>query len=90
MNAPAADMELSGYTLVKYTGSAEHVVVPAMVKEIGSYAFRGHKTLRSVVLPGCVNHIGNMAFAGCGKLEKIGLPGYHRGIAGNHGSVRNQ
>lgn len=74
MHAGTADMELRGYTLVKYSGSDETVVLPAMVKEIGSGAFKGNRSVRNVILPGCVEYIGDFAFAGCANLEKINWP----------------
>ena len=74
MQASAADMELCGYTLVKYRGTEETVVVPAMVKEIGSGAFKGNRSVRNVILPGCTEYIDAYAFAGCANLEKINWP----------------
>jgi len=62
--------------LIKYNGSAEHVIVPDDVIYIGKYAFVGCNFIRSVELPEEVVHIYARAFLNCTKLEKINLPPY--------------
>lgn len=74
LHAPTKDMELSGYTLVRYRGSDQDVTVPYMVKEIGANAFRGNITLRKVEFPRCLTHIGSFAFDSCKNLQDVLLP----------------
>ncbi len=62
--------------LTKYTGKAEHVIVPDDVIYIGKYAFMGCDFIRSVALPEEVVHIYSRAFLNCKNLESINLPPY--------------
>ncbi len=43
--------------------------IPDYVTEIGSYAFKGRKSLFGIIIPDCVSVIGYMAFADCTNLH---------------------
>lgn len=58
--AAAVKPEESGYLVYE---------IPDYVKEIGSYAFKGRKSLFGIIIPDCVSVIGYMAFAGCTNLH---------------------
>ena len=68
-----------GKTLVEYTGSAESVVIPAVidgkaVTEIANSAFNSNMTLKSVYIPDGVQRIGAGAFKNCLHLESVRMP----------------
>lgn len=68
-----------GKTLVEYTGSAENVVIPAVidgkaVTEIANSAFNSNMTLKSVYIPDGVQRIGAGAFKDCLHLESVRMP----------------
>ncbi len=67
------DFELSGGTLVRYTGVRKHVTVPEGVTRIDAGAFVGRKNLKGVVFPKSLEVVENGAFDGCQKLRKITL-----------------
>lgn len=72
-----ADGETAG--IVKYTGSAEAVVIPSQldghpVKEIYIYAFATNTTLRSVTIPDGVLAIDGGAFDSCTSLSTVSIP----------------
>lgn len=79
---PEFDISPEG-NLHKYNGTANHVIVPAGVKEIGFWAFSSNKNLQSVVLPDGVTTIWGHAFSYCEKLTSITLPGTIEHISGN-------
>ena len=60
-------------TLVRYTGSEHHVVIPEGTTAIGKHAFRGCWQLGSVVIPSSVTQIGEGAFENCRFLRKLVL-----------------
>ena len=62
--------------IVKYTGSASSVTVPATIAElpvveIGEGAFENNTAITSVDLPDTVEVIGKRAFAGCTALNEM-------------------
>lgn len=57
--------KIDGNVLVKYEGTDKNVTIPAEVKEIGDYAFRGHPRLKSLTVHDCVTKIGESAFWDC-------------------------
>ena len=66
----------SGVVIVKYTGSASSVTVPAIIAElpvveIGEGAFENNTAITSVDLPDTVEVIGKRAFAGCTALNEM-------------------
>ena len=65
--------ELVGNVLVKYTGSASRVTIPAGISTIGPRAFRGSQVV-SVTIPEGVTTIGEMAFYSIKTLENVHLP----------------
>lgn len=69
-----SDFQLDGTTLVKYTGTATAVSVPAEVKKIGEEAFAGNTTIQSVKLPDDLETIEYGAFGYCSSLKKIQIP----------------
>lgn len=70
----ASDFQLDGTTLVKYTGTAYAVSVPAEVKTIGEEAFSGNNMVKIVRLPKNLEVIEYGAFSYCKSLQKIQIP----------------
>ena len=72
-----SDFELSGTTLIKYTGTAETVSVPDSVKVIADEAFINNaymvnlELLKKVVVPDSVTEIGSAAFCNCTSLTDV-------------------
>ena len=81
---PADEFEFAPYgdnawTVVKYTGNRQDVVIPASysgkeIAAIGETAFADNTVIRSVVIPDSVTSIGSGAFAGCSGLTSITIP----------------
>lgn len=65
---------MDGDKLVKYTGTATSVSVPAGVKTIGAEAFADCTSLSYVTLPNSLETIEDGAFSGCRYLNRIILP----------------
>ncbi|OUQ19170.1 hypothetical protein B5E82_05765 [Lachnoclostridium sp. An138] len=68
-----------GYTVIKYTGKAETVVIPAKyqgqpVTAIGAEAFAYRTELKRLILPEGIERIEMGAFLGCSALESVELP----------------
>lgn len=66
-------------TIIKYTGSAENLVIPEKmgdrrVLQIGEGAFLGASNLVKVTLPSGLQRIGSYAFSACTNLETVSLP----------------
>ena len=72
--ASTTDFLLDGNKLVKYTGTASAVSIPATIKEIGEEAFLDNAYISSVVIPDSVERIGYAAFSGCNNLSKVTIP----------------
>ncbi len=70
----SSDFQLSGSTLVKYTGTAPTVSIPSTVKIIGSEAFTDNSTIKTVTIPSSVEEIRYAAFSGCNNLNKVVIP----------------
>lgn len=69
------DFQLNGTILVKYTGTAQSVSVPASVTEIAAEAFAGHSEMEKLSFKGSlVEQIGYRAFADCTGLKELVLP----------------
>lgn len=71
--------EDNGYAILEYRGNSESVIVPATIKgrpvvEIGSSAFKNHKSMTSVVIPKGTTKIGSFAFSGCKMLSRVIFP----------------
>ena len=70
-----SDFQVKDHTLVKYTGTAQIVSVPAYIKCIGEEAFAGHEEIVEVKFHGDkLEEIAYCAFAGCNGLEKVVIP----------------
>lgn len=69
--AIASDFEMDGDKLMRYTGTAEVVSIPAGIKEIGEEAFAGNDQVIKVQIEGEVKSIGYRAFADCDNLRTI-------------------
>lgn len=70
-----ADFQMNGTILVRYTGTAKTVSVPASVTAIGAEAFAGNTDMETLLFRGnSVENIGYRAFAGCTGLKEVTLP----------------
>lgn len=69
-----SDFQLSGDTLVKYTGTAKTVSVPDSVKIIGEEAFADNSYITAVTFPKTLEEISYAAFSGCNNITKIDIP----------------
>ena len=70
-----SEFQLNGTILVKYTGTAQTVSVPASVTEIGAEAFAGNTTMTTLQFKGNnVETIAYRAFSGCSGLREVKLP----------------
>ena len=78
----AEKWDISGTTVVRYTGAEADVRVPDGVESIGNYAFYGCIGLASVEIPDSVTSIGNYAFSHCNKLASVTIPGSVKSIGG--------
>jgi len=72
-NTPIRDFEIRGGVLAKYHGSAEEVIVPKGVLEIGYDAFAGCANLRKIALPDGIEVIAHDAFNSCTRLQSVQL-----------------
>ena len=63
----------SGQKLIRYNGTAEHVIVPDGITHIGKYAF-ACRNVKSVVFPESVEKIEYNIFRFCDNLEHVVLP----------------
>lgn len=75
-------------TITQYTGSAEHLAIPAVIQglpvtAIDAEAFRGNMTLTSVTIPEGVSAIYYAAFRECTCLQHVSLPESLLTIQGN-------
>ncbi len=69
-----SEFQMNGSTLVKYTGTAEAVSVPAGVSVVGEEAFADNTTMKTLDFKGeKVESIAYNAFSGCTALEKVVL-----------------
>lgn len=71
---PESDMKKKDTKLKKYLGSAQDIILPNGLTDVGNTCFSRNKTLRSVVIPFGVKHIGESAFYQCQNLEYVSLP----------------
>lgn len=68
------DFEFDNDVLLKYTGTAESVVIPEGVTVIGYGAFQGNNNLKEIEFPDSLEEISSHAFAKCAELQSISLP----------------
>ena len=76
------EFKIVGYSLEKYNGTSENVIIPEGVKQIGLDAFRNCTFLKSIIIPDGVIRIRHNAFSGCRSLVKITLPDSLKEIQG--------
>ncbi len=65
----ATDYQLSGDTLVNYTGTAQAVSVPSTVKTVGEGAFAGNSTIESLTIGSGTKKISYAAFSNMSALK---------------------
>jgi predicted RNA-binding Zn-ribbon protein involved in translation (DUF1610 family) len=70
----SGDFTITSGTLLQYTGSSTHPVVPAEVRFIADEAFKGLRALETVTLPEGLREIGKSAFSGCDSLTDVMMP----------------
>lgn len=69
------DFQMNGTTLVKYTGTAQTVSVPASVTAIAAEAFAGNTEMEKLIFKGNqLESIAYRAFADCTGLEEVRIP----------------
>lgn len=68
------EYQISGNTLVRYSGTDEMCVIPETVKVIGTAAFEGNTSVKRIALPKNLKEIQYNAFADMTALERIVLP----------------
>ncbi len=69
-----SEFQMNGSILVKYTGTAQAVSVPAGVTVVGEEAFAGNTTMETLDFKGeKVESIAYNAFSGCTALKKVTL-----------------
>jgi hypothetical protein len=78
--AKNSDFQIKDNVLIKYNGTAEHVVIPNGVVSIEESSFSGNKKVKSIIMPNSVTEIKRYtgydnrgAFAGCTSLSSISL-----------------
>ena len=70
-----SDFQMNGTTLVRYTGTAQTVSVPASVKVIADGAFAGNTQMETLKFEGSnLETISYQAFANCTSLKEVVLP----------------
>lgn len=68
------DFVIENGVLVKYNGTAEHVVIPNTVTTIGRAAFDSCRNLKTVVIPDSVIEVKTLAFHLCDSMISIQIP----------------
>lgn len=61
------------FTVSKYYGNDEIIVIPDEATQLSSRLFEGNETIKSVIIPNSVKVISDNAFKGCTALEKVKL-----------------
>jgi len=69
-----SEFDISGTTLLKYTGTATTVSVPDSIKVISDEAFADNSTMTTLKLPASLEKISYAAFSGCSKLTSVSIP----------------
>lgn len=67
------DFQISGDTLVRYSGKDTAVLIPEFIKHISWGAFSYNGMIEHVILPQGLISIGESAFANCKRLSFIGI-----------------
>lgn len=66
-----SDFKIENNILIKYEGASDSVSLPEGITQIGSYAFKDNKSLRTIEIPDSVKFIGRRAFSGCTALKGV-------------------
>lgn len=62
-----------GGVLIRYTGTAENVIIPDGITHINASAFKENKTIQSIVFPDSLESIGASSFENCTSLARIDI-----------------
>lgn len=77
------DFVIKDSELKLYTGTDNHIEIPAGINSIGFPAFCGNEHILSVTIPCGVQYIMDGAFRGCQNLHTIALPTSIKAIGKN-------
>lgn len=66
--------EIDGGTLLRYSGSAENVILPDGVVTVADMVFLHRDEIRSVTFPEGLESVNMAAFFGCKRLKTVRLP----------------
>lgn len=69
--------EVSGSTLIRYTGDDREIIIPDGITEIAKNAFYGNKKTKSVIIPNRIEIIGSRAFSHCTALQTVKITDVH-------------
>ena len=59
------------FTVSKYFGNGEHVVIPDVATQLSSGLFEGNEKIKSVIIPDSVKVISDSVFKSCTALEEV-------------------
>ena len=65
------DFQIENGVLIRYSGSAEDVIIPDCVNVIGEHAFYASTTMKTLTIGDGVYEIGERAFEYCINLKKV-------------------
>lgn len=67
------DTQEEAVTLLSYTGSGNHAILPEGVTHVYNHAFSQNETIVAVDFSSSITHVGNSAFSLCTELKELDL-----------------